>query len=196
MNQRKLVFGLSESLTDTASSNLEVYPNVILQLTTISLLFTLTSTAASIAPAIVSEATPQVAVANETFGREILPLKNEVKIEDYLPISDSENVEKFVTRYFANTPILAHIAGCESHYRQLDSKGNVLRGRKNRHDIGVMQINELYHLEDAEKLGLDIYTIEGNVAFAKKLYDRFGAKPWMSSSACWAKFTESEIARK
>lgn len=59
-----------------------------------------------------------------------------------------------------------------------------------------MQINELYHLETAEKLGLDIYTIEGNVAYAKHLYEEQGAKPWMSSSPCWAKATQSEIAKK
>lgn len=117
-------------------------------------------------------------------------------MEDYLPISDSENVERYVTDYFADIPILARIAGCESHYRQYNSKGNVLRGEKNKYDIGVMQINELYHAEDAVEAGLDIYTIEGNVAFARKLYERFGAKPWMSSSACWAKFAESEIARR
>ncbi|MDB5266300.1 MAG: hypothetical protein JWN89_115 [Parcubacteria group bacterium] len=59
-----------------------------------------------------------------------------------------------------------------------------------------MQINENYHLEDSKKLGYNIYTIEGNVAYAKYIYDKSGAKPWMSSSPCWAKYTEKEIARK
>ena len=120
----------------------------------------------------------------------------DVKARDYLPITDSANVKRFVNDYFADTPILAHIASCESHYRQYDKDGHILRGEKNKSDIGVMQINEAYHAEAAEKLGLDIYTIEDNVAFAKVLYEKFGAKPWMSSSACWAKYTGSEIARK
>lgn len=136
------------------------------------------------------------AAQSETFGRDMLPLNKEVKAEDYQPISDSENIKRYVNDYFADVPILARIAGCESHYRQLNSKGNILRGEKNNYDLGVMQINELYHGEDAQEMGLDIYTLDGNVAFARHLYERFGAKPWMSSSACWAKFSQTEIARR
>ncbi len=116
--------------------------------------------------------------------------------QDSEPINVNKNVERFVTEYFKDTPILANIAKCESRYRQYDSKGNVLRGVENRYDVGVMQINEMYHLEASKKLGLDIYTIEGNVAYARHIYEKSGAKPWMSSSPCWAKFTEKEIARK
>lgn len=120
----------------------------------------------------------------------------ELNIRDYQPITDSANVKRYVADSFADTPILAHIASCESHNRQYDSDGNVLRGEKNHSDIGVMQINEAYHRAEAEKLNLDIDTIEGNVAFAKILYEKKGAKPWISSSGCWSKYTESELARK
>jgi hypothetical protein len=123
------------------------------------------------------------------------PLKKEVKSEDYGPITDSKNVKKFVQDYFADIPLMAHIAGCESRYRQYKS-GQVLRGEGNNYDVGVMQINELYHADTALKLGINIYSIDGNVAYARYLYEREGAKPWMSSSACWAKFSESEIARR
>ena len=121
--------------------------------------------------------------------------EREIRVEDYQPISDSKNIERYINDYFADIPLMTHIAKCESRYRQLNSKGNVLRGEKNRNAIGVMQINELYHAEDSAELDLDIYTLEGNVAFARRLYEKQGAKPWMSSSACWAKFSESEIAR-
>jgi hypothetical protein len=120
----------------------------------------------------------------------------EVKSIDYAPITDSANVKEFVKDYFADIPLLASIASCESHFRQYDSRGEVLRGKKNQYDVGVMQINELYHLEDAQELGINIHTIDGNVAFARHLYEKFGAKPWMSSSGCWAKYSGSEIARK
>lgn len=124
------------------------------------------------------------------------PAPSEVKIEDYEPITDPKNVERFINDYFADIPILTKIAGCESHYRHLNSKGSVLRGEENIYDRGVMQINILYHLETAEKLGLDLHDLEGNVEYARYLYEKQGAKPWMSSSACWAKFVESEIARR
>ncbi len=120
----------------------------------------------------------------------------EVKSIDYAPITDPKNVKEFVGDYFADIPILARIAGCESHNRQYDSNGNVLRGEKNKFDIGVMQINELYHSDDSKDLGLNIYTIDGNVAFAKHLYEKYGTKPWASSSACWGHSSASEIARK
>ena len=123
-------------------------------------------------------------------------LNKPVVAADYQPITDSENVARFVEDYFADIPLLARIAECESRNRQYDKYGNVLRGLENRYDVGVMQINEMYHLETAEKMGIDIYDIEGNVAYARYLYEKQGAKPWISSSACWAKFSQTEIAKK
>jgi hypothetical protein len=119
----------------------------------------------------------------------------EVKAEDYLPITDSKNIERFVNDYFADIPILANIAKCESRYRHLDKNGEVLRGEENKSDRGVMQINLFYHAKTAEKLGLDVHDLDDNVAYARYLYEKQGAKPWMSSSACWAKFKQSEIAK-
>lgn len=119
----------------------------------------------------------------------------EVKSEDYQPITDPENVEKFLKDYFADIPLLTKIAQCESHYRQYNSKGGVLRGNKNTYDRGVMQINVLYHQEKAEEMGLDLHDLDDNVAFARYLYEKFGAKPWMSSSACWSKFGPSQVER-
>lgn len=109
----------------------------------------------------------------------------EIRAEDYQPITDPENVRRFVTDYFSDIPQLVKVAQCESRYRQLNKSGAVLRGEKNRYDVGVMQINELYHAEDATEMGLDIYTLDGNVAFARQLYEKFGDKPWKSSSKCW-----------
>ena len=123
------------------------------------------------------------------------PQTRDIQVKDYEPITDSQNVSRFVSDYFADIPILARIALCESRDRQYDSNGNVLRGEKNKHDVGVMQINELYHLDDSTNFGADIYTIQGNVAFARHLYEKQGAKPWMSSSACWSKPSEQVLAR-
>jgi hypothetical protein len=99
--------------------------------------------------------------------------------------------EMAVREYFKDTPILIEIARCESTFNQFNKDGSVRRGKVNDMDVGVMQINEYYHLETATKKGYDIYTLEGNMAYAQDLYDREGAQPWSSSSACWA---ESSIA--
>src|SRR5205809_362187 len=84
------------------------------------------------------------------------------------------STEEFVKKYFSDIPIMIHIAQCESTFRQLDQDGDIHRGRANNADVGVMQINEFYHLKQAEKKDLNIYTIEGNTAYARDLYEREG----------------------
>lgn len=106
-------------------------------------------------------------------------IKNEVQEEP--------TVEETVNEYFKDTPILSKVAFCESRYRQFDAEGKVLRGVVNSKDVGVMQINEDYHLADSKKFGFDIYTLEGNLGYAKNLYDRQGVAPWVHSSKCWSK---------
>lgn len=80
---------------------------------------------------------------------------------------------------------MTDIAYCESRDRQTEKGGTIFRGEQNPNDVGVMQINETYHLAEAQKLGYDIYTLDGNMAFARYLYEKQGVKPWLSSSACW-----------
>jgi hypothetical protein len=98
------------------------------------------------------------------------------------------STEKYVRQYFKDIPIMIQVARCESTFRHLDDDGEIHRGRVNNADVGVMQINEYYHLETSEKKGLDIYTIEGNTAYARDLYERQGTQPWISSKPCWGKY--------
>jgi hypothetical protein len=99
-----------------------------------------------------------------------------------------------VEEYFADLPIMIDIARCESRFRHTDKYGNVLRGELTPKDVGVMQINEGYHLTDSKKLGFNIHTLEGNMAYARYLYEKQGARPWLASSHCWAEY--SDIAKK
>lgn len=100
---------------------------------------------------------------------------------------EEKTVEQTVNEYFKNTPILSKVAFCESRYRQFDANGEVLRGVVNTQDVGIMQINEFYHLDKSQELGLDIYTLEGNLAYAQYLFDTQGLSPWVHSSKCWSK---------
>lgn len=102
-------------------------------------------------------------------------------------LQDRKSVEKYLREQYADTPILVEIARCESTFTQFDSNGNVIRGKINKNDVGVMQINEKYHLDTAKTLGIDLHTIEGNVKYAKHLYDEQGAAPWSASKPCWGK---------
>lgn len=100
---------------------------------------------------------------------------------------DFADTETYIRHYFADLPVLVDVAFCESTFRQHDKNGNVLRGKVNSSDVGVMQINTYYHGEDAEELGYDLMTLEGNAAFARNLYERKGVHPWVHSSDCWKK---------
>lgn len=145
------------------------------------------SGAAAVLPAITSP------VASNPEGTET---SIEVKSEDYQPISDSKNVEKFVEDYFADIPVMAKIAYCESRNRHLDKNGQILKGEKTPLDRGVMQINLYFHEETATKMGLDLHDLDDNVAYARYLYEKQGVKPWMASSKCWTELNSSEVAKK
>ncbi len=101
---------------------------------------------------------------------------------------DRKSVEKYLRKAFSETPILVEVARCESTFTQFKD-GKPLRGNVDKADVGVMQINERYHAESADKLGYDIHTIEGNVAYAKHLYAEQGLAPWKASQKCWAAAT-------
>jgi hypothetical protein len=99
---------------------------------------------------------------------------------------DRNAVESYIKTEYADTPILIAIAQCESNFRQFNPDGTVVRGKVDDHDVGVMQINETYWLDKSKSLGDDIYSVKGNVAYAKYLYAKQGTDPWNSSSKCWS----------
>jgi len=113
-------------------------------------------------------------VANSTNTQAKSPVENPVTLEDY------------VRAYFIETPILAKIASCESSFRQYGEDGKVLRGNANKSDLGLLQVNEYYHGEKAEDLGFDLTSVDGNLAYAKYLYDKEGTRPWSASAKCWS----------
>ncbi|KKR45460.1 MAG: hypothetical protein A3G47_00600 [Candidatus Zambryskibacteria bacterium RIFCSPLOWO2_12_FULL_39_45] len=104
------------------------------------------------------------------------------------------STEQYVREYFKDIPIMIAIARCESTFRQLDHDGDIHRGRANSADVGVMQINEFYHLKTSEKKDYDIHTIEGNTAYARELYKKEGTKPWTASKPCWGKYEAKSLA--
>lgn len=106
---------------------------------------------------------------------------------------DTSSMQAYLRDEFGSKDaVLVDIARCESNYHQFNKDGDVVRGVINNSDVGVMQINEKYHADSAKKLGLDIYTVEGNVAYAKHLYEEQGTAPWSSSAKCWS----GDIAKK
>jgi hypothetical protein len=104
-----------------------------------------------------------------------------------VPTDRNIMIEEYVRNYFSDIPVMVEIARCESRFRHYGSDGNVLRGEENSLDRGVMQINEFYHEATSSKLGYDIRTLEGNTSYARVLFEKYGVRPWVSSSKCWGK---------
>jgi hypothetical protein len=124
-----------------------------------------------------------------------IPVTSGLKEETLEEISRDVDVETYVREYFSDIPILAEVARCESGNRQFGKNGKVLRGIEVPADVGVMQINETYHLKRATNLGMNIHTLEGNLEYARFLYEEggdhgesLGTRPWLASSKCWSKF--------
>jgi hypothetical protein len=103
------------------------------------------------------------------------------------PMPQPQTVEQYVRDYFVDEPVMAEIASCESHFKQFGADGQVVKNPKSS-AVGIFQIMSSIHSTFAdEKLGLDIYTIQGNLAYAKYLYSKDGTAPWNASKSCWGK---------
>ena len=100
-----------------------------------------------------------------------------------ISVSDIESV---VREHFKDTPVMIDIARCESEFRQHDKSGAVLKNPTSSAK-GVFQIMESLHKAPAARLGYDILTLEGNVAYAKYLHKNEGTRPWNASAGCWNK---------
>ncbi len=138
-----------------------------------------------------SQTSPMTSIATTTPVTVAAPA---VALEVNLKGKASPEVESKVREYFKDIPIMIEVARCESTFTQFDKDGSVHRGVVNDADVGVMQVNEHYHLNTALKKGIDIHTLEGNLQYARDLYQKEGTVPWNSSSPCWGKY--SGIAKK
>ena len=110
------------------------------------------------------------------------------------PVGGVPMIEDKVREYFKDIPILAEIARCESGFRHIGNDGEIIRGKVNSADIGVMQINTDYHKGVANQIGVNLATFRGNMEFGRMLYEKYGTSPWQASSGCWDKYVA--ISRK
>lgn len=102
------------------------------------------------------------------------------------------DVEAAVRAKFGDTPIMIDIARCESKFAQFNTNGSVLHGGLGGTMIGVFQISESVHADFAKNRGMDIYTLDGNLAYALYLYNKEGTQPWISSFPCWGKDNDAQ----
>jgi len=96
--------------------------------------------------------------------------------------------------------LLKHIASCESTGspdsapRQFLPDGTILwgndptTGKPLKRDEGILQINTYVWQKLATSMGDDLNTEQGNIAFGKYLFDKYGSAPWTPSKNCWGKY--------
>jgi hypothetical protein len=84
-------------------------------------------------------------------------------------------------------PVMQRIAQCESAGQQFARDGKVLRGKRHPQDTGLFQINAAVWAKQAEALGYDIHTRDGNESMARYLFANYGSVPWQSSAKCWSR---------
>ena len=99
-------------------------------------------------------------------------------------LQQGATVEDITRAFWADVPIMTTAAFCESTFRQWDTKGKVLSGKKHALDKGVMQINIKVHGTELRTLGLDVAELYDNLLFARTLYNRNGVSDWSASYQC------------
>ncbi len=82
--------------------------------------------------------------------------------------------------------VMARIAACESHDKQFNPDGSVVRGKVDKNDIGRYQISITVHGAEAMQMGYNLFTEEGNEAYAMYLYHKAGTEPWFKTKSCWS----------
>ncbi|MBX4188092.1 MAG: hypothetical protein KW793_03080 [Candidatus Doudnabacteria bacterium] len=93
-------------------------------------------------------------------------------------VNPNSEVENKVRASFTDMPAMIGIAKCESGYRQFSADGSPLRGGSGKHYIGIFQIDENIHAAKAKDMAFDIYTIDGNIAYARYMFFKSGTNPW------------------
>lgn len=118
----------------------------------------------------------------------IIPLIASAYIEPEVIEYKAEVVEVIeVSQGRAQLPlpkVMIDIARCESGDKQFNSDGTIV---KNPHSTaqGRFQIMASLHRANAESMGMDIDTWEGNTRFAMYLYQKNGTRDWNASKHCW-----------
>lgn len=92
-----------------------------------------------------------------------------------------------VMEAFPDDTLMWSIASCESDFMQYRSTGDdsVVVRNPSSSAVGIFQIMESAHLEESYRLGMDIFTPEGNIAYAKVLREKNGYRDWEESKDCW-----------
>jgi hypothetical protein len=106
------------------------------------------------------------------------------EIHGSIPLPSKKENEKTVREFWkkhlepAQAEQMIAKAETESNFNQFETSKFPLRGRRNRDNIGVMQIPERWWGQVARKIGYNITTLQGNLDMALWMYHRDGERAW------------------
>jgi len=102
----------------------------------------------------------------------------------------NKTVESATSSPFA-TPLLKRACSCESwgdpnkQPREFYPDGRLIKGFPDPSDEGACQIHTPTWQKEADVLGYNIETYEGNVKMANYIYGVQGMAAWNASKSCW-----------
>lgn len=112
---------------------------------------------------------------------------NEQKAETGTVATDTAR-EIIEASFATDSPeVMSDIAKCETDYVQYDKSNHVIRGVINPGDFGIFQINIEYWKKDIKDMGINPYTLSGNIELAKHIKEVQGLSAWEPSMKCWGK---------
>lgn len=97
----------------------------------------------------------------------------ELKPVLYRAETQEERIIRKIEEAFPEEPRMVKVAWCESRYNP--------RAIGPTQDFGLFQLHNPSH----DLSGIDVFDVDDNIAFARKLYDQYGLKPWRASADCW-----------
>lgn len=97
--------------------------------------------------------------------------------------SEEQIIEKIRETFSEDPDVMVRIAKCEGvKDGKLDP--TVISPTN---DYGIFQLNQKAHGQRLKELNIDPLTVEGNLKYARMLYDTSGTNPWYMSKNCWYK---------
>jgi len=113
---------------------------------------------------------------------------DDIKQVENIPLSDlntregiEERIDELSALYGQNAAFVKKIVQCESQFNPNAVNHDAVVGK----DIGLFQINTYYHLDNAKKMGYNIYDTEDNLLYGFQLLATAGSTPWKWSKGCW-----------
>lgn len=103
------------------------------------------------------------------------------------PQEKEKTLQDLVAEEFGYGSIMWWVCKCESNFRQFEKDGTVLKSYYGTNDVGLFQIHVPVWGKEAEKLGYDIYSPEGNIKMARHILNTQGINAWLPSKPCWSK---------